>query len=242
MASGANVNAVGSSRCGRHPLDHAIQHQRLDSVKYLVEEGAHVSLESVLVAIDVTSPQIVELLLVAGAQCAKKIRSVLYWGRPLGRVLSAPLKCPRESYKQLFTLLVQSTISRPLMCTPCEDTDTIDTQSDAVHQNIESEIREAGKNSEYLAAYLYVYLLRNGYRPTESMRTFMVDSLQGKPSVSQIHLGWVEDYLKQPVLLSEACVRVVRSYLYLSGNILYGVKKIQLPERMKDRILLVNPF
>jgi len=66
-----------------------------------------------LVAIDVASPQIVELLLLHGADCGRPVDSVLYWGQPLHRALYSH-KCPRESYKQMFRLLVQATVCAPL--------------------------------------------------------------------------------------------------------------------------------
>jgi len=65
-----------------------------------------------LVAIDVASPQIVELLLLHGADCGKAVEAVSYWGQPLHRALYSH-KCPRESYKQMFRLLVQATVCAP---------------------------------------------------------------------------------------------------------------------------------
>jgi len=64
------------------------------------------------VAIDVASPQIVELLLLHGADCGKAVEAVSYWGQPLHRALYSH-KCPRESYKQMFRLLVQATVCSP---------------------------------------------------------------------------------------------------------------------------------
>jgi len=72
-----------------------------------------VTLQSMLVAIDVASPQIVELLLLHGADCGKPVEAVSYWGQPLHRALYSH-KCPRESYKQMFRLLVQATVCAPL--------------------------------------------------------------------------------------------------------------------------------
>jgi len=66
-----------------------------------------------LVAIDVASPQIVELLLLHGADCGRPVEAVSYWGQPLHRALYSH-KCPRESYKQMFRLLVQATVCAPL--------------------------------------------------------------------------------------------------------------------------------
>ena len=252
IQAGASVNNPGSSRCGRHPLEHAIQHQRIDSVRVLLEEGATVSLDSVVVAIDVTSPQIVQLLLEAGAQCAKKLRSVLFWGHPLSRVLLAPLKCPRESYKQMFTLFVQATVSRPLMFTPGEDivdnccvgnfTQQNNRQTDSVQITIESDLHALAKNSRYLALYLYIYLLRNGFRPSPAFRSYAEEALCHKGHTGSRQLKWLDGYLSQPLPLGESCMRVVRSYLYLSGNVLYGVKMLGLPPRLEERIIMANPF
>ena len=258
LAAGASVNNPGSSRCGRHPLEHAIQHQRIDSVRVLIDEGASVSLDSVLVAIDVTSPQIVQLLLEAGAQCAKKVRSVLYWGHPLNRVLAAPLKCPRESYKQMFTLFVQATVSRPLMCTPGDEIrDTgskcciiaggnsatqSQQETDSAQVTIENDLRMLAKESRYLALYLYIYLLRNGFKASTAFRTYAQEALCSTEHVTTDQLKWLDGYSSDPLPLGESCMRVVRSYLYLSGNVLYGVKQLKLPRRIQERIIMANPF
>jgi len=63
-------------------------------------------------AIDVASPQIVELLLLHGADCGRAVEAVCYWGQPLHRALYSH-KCPRESYKLMFRLLVQATVCAP---------------------------------------------------------------------------------------------------------------------------------
>ena len=33
LQAGGNVNNPGNDKCGKYPIDHAIQHQRLDSVE-----------------------------------------------------------------------------------------------------------------------------------------------------------------------------------------------------------------
>jgi ankyrin repeat protein len=40
--AGADINNPGSTKCGRHPIDHAVQHQRLDSVRVLLSHGSQV--------------------------------------------------------------------------------------------------------------------------------------------------------------------------------------------------------
>jgi hypothetical protein len=73
-----------------------------------------VTLQSVLIAIDVVSPQIIELLLKHGADCGPTLDVVGgCWGQPLLQALNAPLKSPREPFKQMFRLLAQATVSGP---------------------------------------------------------------------------------------------------------------------------------
>jgi len=43
IQAGANINNPGSSKCGKFPIDHAIQHQRMDSVQALLDYGSLVS-------------------------------------------------------------------------------------------------------------------------------------------------------------------------------------------------------
>lgn len=42
VAAGADINSPGGRRCGKVPIDHAIQHQKFDSVQVLLTEGAQV--------------------------------------------------------------------------------------------------------------------------------------------------------------------------------------------------------
>lgn len=42
MEAGADINSLGSNKCGRHALYHAIQYQRLDSVQVLLTLGSQV--------------------------------------------------------------------------------------------------------------------------------------------------------------------------------------------------------
>jgi len=41
--AGADINNPGSAKCGRRPIDHAIQHQRLGSVRVLLSHGSQVN-------------------------------------------------------------------------------------------------------------------------------------------------------------------------------------------------------
>jgi len=41
-AAGADINNPGSRKCGKFPIEHAIQHQRLNSVQVLLSLGSQV--------------------------------------------------------------------------------------------------------------------------------------------------------------------------------------------------------
>lgn len=246
LDAGGNVNNPGNQKCGKHPIDHAIQHQRLDAVQVLLNSGSMVTLQSVLISIDVANPQILELLLLSGAQCGKMLNNILFWGQPLHRVLYTPLKCPRECYKQMFQLLVQATICFPI---PVPRTELASEgasegaegasepakhhQPSNQHLMIESELKALSKDSVELTVYFYAYLLRNGFFPTESIKNFM-NSLNP--------VEWVDAYLSTPPTLRDLSVRVVRSNTYLSGNVMFGVKQLNLPSRIRNLILLCNPL
>ncbi len=55
------------------------------TVQVLIAAGSLVTLQSVLISIDVANPQILEKLLTSGANCDKLLDSVLFWGQPLHR-------------------------------------------------------------------------------------------------------------------------------------------------------------
>lgn len=42
VAAGADINNPGGRKCGKIPIAHAIQHQRIDSVQVLLSEGSQV--------------------------------------------------------------------------------------------------------------------------------------------------------------------------------------------------------
>ncbi len=98
---------------------------------------------------------------------------------------------------------------------------------------IETEMKTSAKDYTDLTLYLYAALLRNGFTPTESIKAFM-ETLG--------HIDWAEDYLTSVLPLRELCVRAIRSRVYLSGNIVYGTNQLHIPNRLKDLIVMSNPF
>lgn len=90
-----------------------------------------VTLQSILVAIDVSSPQIVSLLMTHRAMCGPPLDAVDgWWGRPLQRLLEAPSKCPRESYRQLVRLMAEATVGCPSSNSSRSTTSTSGSSSD----------------------------------------------------------------------------------------------------------------
>ena len=231
LQAGASVNNPGSHKCGKFPVDHAIQHQRLDSVQILLAFGSLVTTQSILITIDVANPQILELLLLNRGQCGRPLQTTMYWGEPLHRVLYAPLKCPKECYKQMFKLLTQASVCHPM---PVLTSDAEAPKNPTnMHLMIETDLKILAKDYIDLTEYLYVFLIRNGLRPTESMKLFMT---------SLRELVWLDDYLGSPPPLRDLCVRVVRSCSLRSGNILYGVSQLDVPKRIKHLITMPNPY
>ncbi|ELT98236.1 hypothetical protein CAPTEDRAFT_185095 [Capitella teleta] len=223
--AGADVNNPGNDKCGKVPLDHAIQRQRIGSVEVLVDCGATVNLPSLLIAIDVANPVIVELLLAAGGQCGPVLETTVYWGQALHRVLYTPLKCPRECYRQMFRLFVQATVCQPShhLRKPASNTNIM----------IETELRTIARDYIDLTQYLYVFLVRNGFYPTECIKVFMK---------SLGCISWLDEYLGNPAPLRDLCMRVCRSHLYQSGNILFGTERLKVPRRLKDYVIMQNPM
>lgn len=267
VAAGANINNPGSRKCGKFPIDHAIQHQRFDSVQVLLSEGSQVTLQSVLIAIDVANPQILELLLINGGDCGRQLLdTVIFWGQPLHRVLYTPLKCPRECYKQMFRLLVQASVCAPLSvgggasrgvgeeegpgggggarAEGTEDAEAADSclrvkLPTNTHLIIETELRAMAKEYVDMAQYLYAFLLRNGFVPSDSVRRTMACYGGGGPGP----IDWVDEYLRNAPTLKELTVRRIRSQIYAScRNITCGIQRLHLPSRLKNHILLINPF
>ena len=353
VAAGADVNCPGGTKCGRLPIDHAVQHQRIDAVQALLRAGSTVSLQTLLIAIDVANPFMLETLLVSGGDCGSMFESTRYWGQPLHRVLYTPIHCPRKSYRQMFKLLLEATICEPLECLlqsmadsetgpmtpgfviPSDDNDTAKAHSDnngagikkdfnsiepaslaavssssltpasstssslqskssaastsgmvnggpvlrsknSEHQSaaviaqqdsardaslsrplqsasvtvsqdnskvtslcrrpplqncvyIETEIRRLLKENAVLANSLYMFLIRNGFHPTDSIKHVLAHS-------TSVH--WVEEYTHNAAPLSDICVKLLRSYLYVKGNILFGCARLVIPQRIKDQILM----
>jgi len=100
---------------------------------------------------------------------------------------------------------------------------------------IEMELRVIAREHLDVALYLYAYLLRNGFKPTETCRRFM----QARGGLS---MEWVEDYLRNPPSLRDLAMRTVRSYLYAGRNAMYGLAQLHLPARLQNIILLLNPM
>ncbi len=232
VRAGASVNNPGSHKCGHYPMDHAVQHQRLDSVQALLSRGAEVPLRCLILTIDVTNPQILELLLLHGGEAGKLLDTVLFWGQPLHRVLYTPLKWPKECYKQMFRLVSQATICKPVHGVNTDFDQEPSKKASNHHLLVENELKSLAKDYVDLTRYLYAFLLRNGFYPTASIRTFMRE-LGG--------LAWVDDYLGSPPTLSDVAVRVIRSYSCSRGNIMWAVTKMSLPSRLKNTILMINP-
>ena len=190
-----------------------------------------ITLQSILISIDVCNPQILEQLLTSGGDCGKLLCSVLFWGQALHRVIYTPLKCPRESYKLMFRMLVQSTVCSPILHVTADAEPK--KQASNQHLLVETELKTMAKDYTDVTAYLYTFLVRNGFFPTESIKNFMKTIAD---------TGWVDDYLASPPTLRDLSVRVMRSYLYLSGNILYGAEQLDIPQRIKNLIIMYNPY
>lgn len=238
VEAGASVNNPGGQKCGRLPIEHAIQHQRLDAVHELIAAGSVINVQAVTIAIDVASPRILEVLLKAGAQCGRFLQTTLFWGKPLHRILYAPLKSPKECYKRLLVLTVQATMFNPFLThSTSEVDDEVGKYSrdlkPSVHLMIETELKLVAKDYADFAVYIYAYLLRNGYRPSPTVKAYF-QTLGG--------IEWEDEYLANPVSLKDLTMRVARARLYMSGNILYGIEKLDLPTRLKDWIKIPNPF
>ena len=172
--------------------------------------------------------QVVELLMLAGGDCGCAHDSTWFWGQPLHRVLCARLKGPRECYKRMFRLLTQGTVCLPVARAPksCRGPSN-------QHLAIESELRALAKDHADLARYLYAFLLRNAFCPTCAIRTFVS---------STFPVEWADEYLESAPPLQDLAVRVLRSHLYQSGNILHGAIRLRMPSRIVNTILIINPL
>lgn len=101
------------------------------------------------------------------------------------------------------------------------------------HHVIETELRQLALDHVQLSKFMYAALLRNGFYPSPAIRTYM-DELGA--------ITWVTRYLDDVTSLQDLAVRVLRSYLHLSGNIMYGVRCLRLPSRTQQLILQCNPL
>ena len=223
--AGADVNSQGGEKCGIRAIDHAIQHQKFDSARELIVRGSTLSLQSLLTAVDVVNPELVELLLISGAQCGKMLPSIRLWGQPLNRVISTPLKSPRECYKRMFTIVVQATVCQPILSAQ---------PAKSEKSTIEEDIKRVLEGNASVASYLLVHLIRNSFRPSQSLLEACHEKCPG--------LEWVDQFLSSVPSMKDLCIRHVRSRLYLYGNIMYALEMLGVPQNLKDIILMKNPL
>jgi len=112
-----------------------------------------------------------------------------------------------------------------------------ETTSDSQPSSIEWELRSLAKDNADLAQYLLAFLVRNGYRPSESARRAM--------AVRAAVVEWLDDYVRcRPAPLRDLAVRAVRSCLShgCRGNVMYALRELRLPSRINNLVLIVNPL
>ena len=107
------------------------------------------------------------------------------------------------------------------------------TNSQTHYPMVESELKALAKDCSEPTVYLYAHLVRNGFWPSESIKTFMATITDAE---------WVDSYLKDPPTLRDLCMRVARSHLYNCGNIICGVEKLKVPPRVRDIVVMYNPL
>lgn len=115
--------------------------------------------------------------------------------------------------------------------------DTTTTGSDSQPSSIEWELRSLAKDNADLAQYLLAFLVRNGYRPTESARRAM--------ALRAAVVEWLDDYVRfRPAPLRDLAVRSVRSCLSAGcrGNVMFALRQLRLPSRINNLVLIVNPL
>ena len=233
IEAGANINSTGNvSKCGKTALHHAIEHQRLDSVKELANHSAFVSLKSVVLSIEIGNVEIVNMLLIAGGHCGKKRSPVHYWNSALQSCLSLKQKKPKTWYRSLFMLLTEATVCSPGTATTIFDQSVTAEEMELLQYDLHNTISRvlsslACADHKELASYILLYLVRNGYHPDN-------DVMQ---QAYALHIDYIAEYLKSPVSLVQLCVRTVRTCLSHTGNVLYGLEKLGLPSRLRDLIL-----
>jgi len=109
--------------------------------------------------------------------------------------------------------------------------------SDCQSSSIEWELRSLAKDNADLAQYLLAFLVRNGYRPSESARRAM--------ALRAAVVEWLDDYVRwRPAPLRDQAVRAVRSHLGHAGraNVMYALRQLRLPSRINNLVLIVNPL
>jgi len=112
-----------------------------------------------------------------------------------------------------------------------------DATSDSQPSSIEWELRSLAKDNADLAQYLLAFLVRNGYRPSESARRAM--------ALRAAVVEWLDDYVRcRPAPLRDLAVRAARSYLSDAGrgNVMHALRQLRLPSRINNLVLIVNPL
>ena len=121
---------------------------------------------------------------------------------------------------------------------PSTSTST-DTTSSSSDSQLEWELRSLAKDNADLAQYLLAFLVRNGYRPSESARRAM--------ALRAAVVEWLDDYVRsRPAPLRDLAVRAVRSQLSHAGgrrgNVMHALRQLRLPSRINNLVLIVNPL
>jgi hypothetical protein len=99
------------------------------------------------------------------------------------------------------------------------------------HGSILKDLKQLKNQYKDLVQYLYVYMIRNGYVPNDAVKSFV--SKQGD-------IEWTDSYLSSVCSLRDLSCRILRTHLIHSGNIIYGVNKLDLPKRLKDIVLFTE--
>ena len=237
LDAGANINYKGTLKCNRFALDHAIRYQRLDAVDALVKCHSYINLSSVLTAIDVANPDILEKLLIYGGRCSGKIQETQFWGKAMERVISTPLKCPRVWYTTTFKLVTEATVCLPVFLTYLDTSFELPVHLEArnkakikQHSMIEDQLRVIAKEHVDLALYFLGFLIRNGYQPNTSILNY------ASGITSDERITWIKSYVNTPISLQDLTARILRTCLNSGSNILYGSVKLNVPKRIRDII------
>lgn len=236
VKAGARINCRGDVRkCGIPAMEHAIQHQRLDAVNELIAHNAVISLKAVLLSVEIARADILDLLLVSGGNCGHKRSPIHYWGTAFQKCLSIKIKKPKIWYKTMFISLAEASV-----CSPCNtksqsniSDEELELLSFDLHNTIHCTLSSLAGDHPDLSLNLFVYLLRNGYRPDADVIAFVDQTL---------HVDYKVEYQSTTPSLKDLCVRQLRSCLSRCGNIVYGLRRLKLPTRVENLVLLRYPM